>query len=71
MSPDGAARWFKDDMGEYRSVGYLFEITDKYVALVRSHHDIADGNVNDLIQFPLQVIVSVRNVKTGRKVKFP
>ena len=71
MSPDNAAIWFKDDMGEYKSVGYLFEVTDKYVALIRSHHGVTDGNVNDLMQFPLQAVVSIRDVKTGRKVKLP
>ncbi len=70
-SPDDAARWFASDGGEYKSVGYLFEMTKDYVALVRSYHNVEEGNVCDLIQFPRQVLINVRYVKTGRKVLLP
>ncbi len=70
-SPDDAARWFASDGGEYKSVGYLFEVTKDYVALVRSYHDVEAGNVSGLLEFPRSVLVDVRYVKTGRKVRLP
>lgn len=68
-----ADAWLADDDDGHggmlhKYVGYLYKVTDKYVAIVGARAAYEDGNVADLTQFPRGIIVEVRNVKTGRKV---
>lgn len=71
-----ADSWLDDDTDGHggmlhKYVGYLYKTTDKYVAIVGACAAYEEGNITDLTQFPRAIVVEVRNVKTGRKVRLP
>ena len=53
----------------HKYVGYLFKVTDEYVAVIAGYGNSSDGSVLDVTQFPRAIVIEVRDVKTGRKVK--
>ena len=63
--------WLKKDGLLQKSSGYLYEATKEYVCLVQSFQCVEGGNLAESIQFPRAVVIEVRTVKTGRKVKLP
>lgn len=57
----------------HKSSGYLFKTTKEEVSVFSSYNarDGLDGSISYVQRFPREIVMEVREVKTGRKVKLP